>query len=79
MMKNNKVSKRLSRGRNLCPVCRKHIFEEKGKYEICPVCGWEDDPLCRKDPTFKGGANELSLEEAREIYFEKEQEEDDCR
>ena len=52
-----------------CPVCKQHRFWEK--YEICPVCGWENDPVQRKDPDFAGGANELSLREARKAYLEK--------
>ena len=52
----------------LCPVCGKYIFSERASYEICPVCGWEDDPVQRKDPSFAGGANMLSLEEARRSY-----------
>lgn len=53
-----------------CPVCGKHYFEEIGAYEICPVCGWEDDPLQRREPDFEGGANRLSLNEARKEYME---------
>ena len=56
------------RWRKLCPVCSKHSFEEAGKYEICPVCGWEDDPVQRRDPDFPGGANKMSLNEAIEAY-----------
>jgi hypothetical protein len=29
------------------------------------VCGWEDDNVQFSDPTFRGGANELSLIEAQ--------------
>ncbi|MCF0151496.1 MAG: VOC family protein [Firmicutes bacterium] len=54
-----------------CPVCKRLVFEEKGGYEICPVCGWEDDPVQRKDPHFAGGANRMSLQQAIEAY-EKE-------
>jgi len=50
-----------------CPVCEKHFFIEK--YEICPVCSWENDPVQNKDPEFKGGANTLCLKEAREKYL----------
>ena len=53
-----------------CPVCKKHYFDEIGAYEICPVCGWEDDPLQRREPDFAGGANKLSLNEAIEAYRE---------
>ena len=51
-----------------CPVCGKHSFEEINAYEICPICGWEDDPLQRREPDLKGGANSMSLNEAREAY-----------
>lgn len=54
----------------LCPCCGEYIFEEKDAYEICPVCGWEDDPVQRRDPDFAGGANSLSLNEARRKYQE---------
>ena len=57
-----------------CPVCGQHYFEEIGGYEICPVCGWEDDPVQRRDESFAGGANELSLNEARQAFREKEKE-----
>ena len=53
-----------------CPVCGKHYFEEIGAYEICPVCGWEDDPVQRREPDLRGGANEMSLYEAIEAYRE---------
>ena len=58
-----------------CPVCGEHYFEEIGAYEICPVCGWEDDPLQRREPDFSGGANSMSLNEARKAYREGEADE----
>ena len=51
-----------------CPVCGKYEFEEYGDFEICPVCEWEDDPIQYKEPDYKGGANRMSLNEAREAY-----------
>jgi len=39
-----------------------------GTYEICPVCGWEDDPVQFRDPDRAGGANEMSLNEARAAW-----------
>ncbi|MBR4901164.1 MAG: hypothetical protein IKZ46_09515 [Victivallales bacterium] len=48
-----------------CPCCGRKRIENLGDYEICDVCGWEDDPTQSKDPDFAGGANELSLKEAR--------------
>ena len=41
-----------------------------GTFQICPVCGWEDDNAQFDDPTLRGGANELSILEHRS-RFEK--------
>lgn len=55
----------------LCPVCGEYYFGERNAFEICPVCGWEDDPVQREDPDFEGGANELSLNQYRIKYQEE--------
>jgi hypothetical protein len=40
-----------------CPCCGYRVFrEEPGSYDICPVCGWEDDLSQLRFPTM-GGAN----------------------
>ena len=49
-----------------CPVCGEYEFEDECSYDICPVCGWEDD-----DWFEGGGANEMSLEEAKEDFAKK--------
>ena len=52
-----------------CPVCGKYTFQSgPGSYEICPVCGWENDKAQYKDPNLKGGANRLSLKEYKKQY-----------
>lgn len=52
-----------------CPACGKYTFQSgPGSYEICPVCGWEDDKVQYKDPNLKGGANRLSLKEYKKQY-----------
>ena len=51
-----------------CPVCKKHVFKEINSFEICPICGWENDELQRKDILLKGGANKICLKEAIEKY-----------
>ena len=51
-----------------CPVCGKYYFSEAGSYEICPVCGWEDDPVQKRFPDFPDGANPGGLNEARRKY-----------
>ena len=53
-----------------CPCCQCLTLSEAppGTYEICTECGWEDDPVQFADPTYHGGANGESLEEAREAW-----------
>ncbi|TPI26884.1 hypothetical protein FJW08_26050 [Mesorhizobium sp. B3-2-1] len=48
-----------------CPCCRSLVVSQPGSYEICPECGWEDDPVQTADPDYAGGANELSLNQYR--------------
>ncbi|MGI6284115.1 CPCC family cysteine-rich protein [Caproicibacterium lactatifermentans] len=52
----------------VCPVCGKAVFKHADDFEICPVCGWEDDGVQLDEPDLEGGANEMSLNEAREAY-----------
>jgi len=55
-----------------CPCCGYLTFDElpPGTFFICHVCGWEDDEVQFDDPNFRGGANEVSLNEARTNYAE---------
>jgi hypothetical protein len=48
-----------------CPCCKQRTLTERGHYDICGICGWEDDPLQADDPDYTGGANGPSLNEAR--------------
>ncbi|MBV8315055.1 MAG: hypothetical protein JOZ53_08965 [Planctomycetaceae bacterium] len=54
-----------------CPCCGYLTLGEPppGTYEICPVCGWQDDPVQFEDPSYTGGANEVSLAEARRNFL----------
>lgn len=52
-----------------CPVCGQHDFTEPGSFDICPICGWEDDELQNEDHNYAGGANDLSVNEARIEFF----------
>jgi hypothetical protein len=52
-----------------CPCCGYLTLDDKpGSFDICPVCYWEDDNIQRNDSDYKGGANGISLTEARENY-----------
>jgi hypothetical protein len=46
-------------------------LSERDAYEICPVCGWEDDPAQSGDPDLAGGANNDSLNQARATWRRK--------
>ena len=51
-----------------CPVCGDHVFEYDNDYSVCEVCGWENDALQYHLPDYWGGANYLSVNEARLEY-----------
>jgi hypothetical protein len=53
-----------------CPCCRCLTLDERGGFEICPVCFWEDDGQDDADAAIvRGGPNgRLSLEQARANY-----------
>ena len=54
----------------ICPCCGQHTLLEEppGTYEICSVCGWEDDEIQYNNPNYIGGANKISLKEAQLQY-----------
>ncbi len=55
-----------------CPCCNYRTLDERGGYDICPVCFWEDDGQDDSDAdTVRGGPNGyLSLSEARKNFNE---------
>jgi hypothetical protein len=57
-------------GQYPCPACRYVTLSEPppGTYEICAICGWEDDLVQFEDPDYRGGANRPSLDEWRSQF-----------
>lgn len=57
-------------GPHACPCCGFITLSERGGYEICPVCFWEDDGQDDHDADLvRGGPNGgLSLSQARGNY-----------
>ena len=55
-------------GKVKCPMCGKYTFEEVDDYDVCQVCGWENEDFQYRTPDFAGGANDMSLNQAREAY-----------
>lgn len=53
-----------------CPCCGYRTLTDRGGFEICPVCYWEDDGQDDADAdVVRGGPNgRLSLTEARGNY-----------
>lgn len=39
--------------------------DQSGSFDICDVCGWEDDNVQLAKPDSYGGANRVSLNEAK--------------
>jgi cysteine-rich CPCC protein len=49
-----------------CPCCGHATLTERGGYEICPVCFWEDDGQDNEHADqWRGGPNRVSLREGR--------------
>ena len=53
-----------------CPCCgyRTLSIRPPGTYEICYICGWEDDPVQFNDPDSQNGANTVTLREAQQNF-----------
>lgn len=45
----------------------------KGTYDICELCGWEDDLVQNEDPDYEGGANGICLRQAQHEFLEDPQ------
>ena len=63
--------------RYACPCCgyKTLTYKERGSYEICHVCRWEDDGVQFDDPDFEGGANQYSLRQAQSDFLSQFQKE----
>lgn len=52
-----------------CPCCGYYTLDERlYLFEICDVCFWQFDGTAHDSPDKTGGANSISLNEARENY-----------
>lgn len=66
------VQARCSHAAYRCPCCQSRTLYERGGFDICPVCCWEDDGQDDADAdTVRGGPNgALSLTAARTNYLQ---------
>lgn len=60
----------LIHGEHLCLVCGEAMLESC-YFEICPVCGWEDNMVQDMMPDLIGGCNPVSLNQARKAWIEE--------
>jgi hypothetical protein len=51
-----------------CPCCGYLTSSEPGSYDICPICGWEDDLSQLRFAAMAGGANDVSLFQAQRNF-----------
>jgi hypothetical protein len=65
------VTAPLGRGPYTCPCCGHPTLDERGGYDICRECGWEDDGQDDHDSAVvPGGPNgSTSLDDARRSYL----------
>ena len=55
-----------------CPCCGFLVLAGPlGSYEICRICGWEDDEVQQRWPGYRGGANVESLCEAQTSFVRR--------
>jgi len=56
-----------------CPCCGERTLSERGSYEICDVCGWEDDGQDDHDAdeVRRGPNGGFSLTQARREFSEQ--------
>ncbi|GAB4543219.1 MAG: hypothetical protein Kow0063_36140 [Anaerolineae bacterium] len=51
-----------------CPVCGYHSLPIRGNWDVCQVCGWVSDPVQEAVPDEGVGANNVSLNQARQNF-----------
>jgi len=64
------VSPLTGKGVYRCPCCGYPTLDERGGYEICPLCDWEDDGQDdpQADEVWGGPNRDYSLAEARQNF-----------
>ena len=55
-------------GKYSCPCCGKLTLDKPDFGYICSECGWEDDFGQNENPDLYGGANYISLNDAKKLY-----------
>ena len=53
-----------------CPLCGEYEFKDLLTYDICPVCGWEDNGF-ETDPDYKTHPSQMSFNERKAWFSEQ--------
>ncbi|WP_060873755.1 CPCC family cysteine-rich protein [Myroides odoratus] len=56
--------------KHACPCCGYFTLNNNvgNTFQLCLVCYWEDDGIQFEDPSYEGGANRVSLIQAKENF-----------
>jgi anaerobic ribonucleoside-triphosphate reductase len=54
----------------VCSCCGQKTLPKDSVFMVCKVCGWEDDEIQNLEPDYAGGANHISLNEAKKAWAE---------
>ena len=54
----------------MCKCCGNNTLDMESKFDICSVCGWQRDCVQEDNPNYEGGANKMSLNQAKQAYRE---------
>lgn len=57
---------------HLCPVCGEYTFADVNDFDICPICGWENDIYGEIYPDSDGGANTTSLNDMKKMFLKND-------
>lgn len=52
-----------------CPICGHRTLTSRGSYEICMICGWEDDGLADHHPISRSNTNNTTPALVRSRYW----------
>ena len=68
ILEENKFNDKSDRPPYKCKCCGMGDIEQE--FDICKICGWEDDRVQNNESNFVGGANEMSLNQYKKFWYD---------